>query len=193
MANTSKTGTVKLTKVPYDRTKRDMHGRVIGNPYQYKSGKTMYQAVPEAMVTLPKQNAFIIQKKHVYLDKEKKNQATYILGYSNLKGKTQNDKTRRHYFVARQIWRGGNPALVLYRYSGYDLGLAKQVFAEIPYDKAEYLAKDGKFHAYSKKSETAKQIVARKVRQQKALEAMKTKAYGDKSARKAWAQARKKK
>lgn len=173
--------------VPYDPNKKDANGRVIGNPYQLTSNGKRYQAVPERMVTLPKKNAFIIAKKHVNLNDQYGNQATYVLGYSNLSGKRQNGKTRRHYFAARLIYRGGNPALALYRYSGYDLGLAKQAFGEIAYDKAEYLGRDGKFHAYRKASMTSQEIVAAKVRQQQALERMKTKAYGDKNARRAYA------
>lgn len=180
----------KFQPVPYDPTKKDMYGRVIGNPYRLTSNGKAYQAVPERMVTLPKGNAFIIAKKHVNLGGKSNNQATYVLGYSNLEGKRQNGKTRRHYFVARLIYRGGNPALALYRYSGYDLALAKEVFAEIAYDKAEYMGKDNKFHAYRKSSMTAEQIVKAKVRKQKALETMKTKAYGSKSERQAWAKSK---
>ena len=177
--------------VPYDPTKRDANGRVIGNPYQLTSNGTRYQAVPERMVTLPKGNAFIIAKKHVQLDE--RNQATYVLGYSNLSGKRQNGKTRRHYFVARLIYRGGNPALALYRYSGYDLGTAKTVFHEIAYNSAEYLGKDKKFHSYSKKSMTSADIVKSKIKQQDALEKMKTAAYGSKADRVAYAQKNRKK
>jgi len=180
-------------KVPYDNTKKDKNGRVIGNPYRLTSNGKMYQAVPERMVTLPKGNAFIIAKKHVNLNDQYGNQATYVLGYSNLSGKRQNGKTRRHYFVARLIYRGGNPALALYRYSGYDLQIAKDVFGEIAYDKAEYL--DGKtntFKPYRKASMTAEEVVKAKVRKQEALERMKTKAYGSKAERKAYAQSHKK-
>lgn len=173
--------------VAYNPSKKDANGRVIGNPYQLTSNGKRYQAVPERMVTLPKGNAFIIAKKHVNLGGEYNNQATYVLGYSNLSGKRQNGKTRRHYFVARLIYRGGNPALALYRYSGYDLGIAKQTFSEIAYDKAEYLGKDNKFHPYRKASMTAAEVVAAKVRQQQALERMKTKAYGSKAERRAYA------
>ncbi len=189
-AKTTKATTAKKTfkSVPYDKTKKDMYGRVIGNPYRMTSNGKAYQAVPERMVTLPKGNAFIIAKKHVYLNGDKNNQATYVLGYSNLAGKRQNGKTRRHYFVARLIYRGGNPALALYRYSGYDLQLAKQVLGEIAYDKAEYLGKDNKFHAYRKTSMTSEEIVKSKIRKQQALERMKTKAYGSKEERKAYAQ-----
>lgn len=192
-AKTTKATTAKKTfkPVPYDKTKKDMYGRVIGNPYRLTSNGKAYQAVPERMVTLPKGNAFIIAKKHVNLGGANNNEATYVLGYSNLEGKRQNGKTRRHYFVARLIYRGGNPALALYRYSGYDLQLAKDVFSEIAYDKAEYMGKDNKFHPYRKSSMTANEIVKAKVRKQQALERMKTKAYGDKAARRAYAQSHK--
>lgn len=182
---TSKT----FRKVPYDATKKDKNGRVIGNPYRFVSNGKTYQAVPESMVSLPKGNAFIIAKKHVNLGGQYNNQATYVLGYSNLSGKRQNGKTRRHYFVARLIYRGGNPALALYRYSGYDLQTAKDVFSEIAYDKAEYQGRDGQFHPYRKASMTSAEVVAAKVRKQEALERMKTKAYGDKATRQAYARA----
>ena len=174
--------------VPYDPSKKDKNGRVIGNPYRLTSGGKNYQAVPERMVTLPKGNAFIIAKKHVNLGGEYNNQATYVLGYSNLSGHRQNGKVRRHYFVARLIYRGGNPALALYRYSGYDLQLAKDVFSEIAYDKAEYQGRDGKFYPYRKASMTSQEVVAAKVRKQEALERMKTAAYGSKEERRAYAQ-----
>lgn len=178
--------------VPYDPSKKDKNQRVVGNPYRLTSNGKMYQAVPERMVSLPKGNAFIIAKKHVNLGGQFNNQATYVLGYSNLSGQRQNGKTRRHYFVARLIYRGGNPALALYRYSGYDLQLAKDVFSEIAYDKAEYQGKDGKFHPYRKASMTSKEVVAAKVRKQEALERMKTAAYGSKEERRAYAQKNKK-
>ena len=188
----TKATTAKKTfkPVPYDPTKKDMYGRVIGNPYRLTNNGKAYQAVPERMVTLPKGNSFIIAKKHVNLGGKSNNQATYVLGYSNLEGKRQNGKTRRHYFVARLIYRGGNPALALYRYSGYDLALAKEVFAEIAYNKAEYMDKEGKFVPYDKSSMSSEEIVKSKIRKQKALEAMKTKAYGNKEKRQAWAESK---
>lgn len=173
--------------LPYDPNTKDKFGRVIGNPYRGTIAGKTYQAVPEQMISLPQGNSFIVARKHIVLDKNN-NQATYVFGYNNLgtknnRPKTQNGHVRRTYFVARLIWRGGSPALSLYRYVGYNQVIARQVFSEIPYDSAEYKAKDGKFYPYSKSSMTAKEIVEKSIRQQ---EYQKTKMYGDAAKRRTY-------
>ena len=52
-------------KVPYKKDNRDKFGRVVGNPYQYKSSKGgMYMLAPQSMITLPEGNSFIVMRKH---------------------------------------------------------------------------------------------------------------------------------
>lgn len=149
-----------------------------GNPYQTNVKGKPYMKVPEKMVTLPKGNAFITARKHLelettYVDKNgntRHNMAVYVLGYSNLNGKTQSGKTRRHWFVARQINVGGTPKLALYRYSGYDRSLARRVFMEIPCTESFWLKR--KQHQGGEWEErwvegnaiTAKEVVAAKVK-----------------------------
>lgn len=180
-----------FTKVAYDPTKKNQWGRVEGNPYQYSSKgrngeKIMWQMVPESFISLKKGNAFIVAKKHI--DMGDKNgyhsEATYVRGYSNLGSKTLNGHVRRMHFVARLIYRGGTPALTLYRYCGYSEDLAKQVFQEIPYTSAEYLGKDKQFHSFTKPSMTAQEIVEKKIA---AKERLLSKAYGNPEQRKAFA------
>ena len=158
--------------------KKDSYGRVLGNPYQTKVAGKSYMKVPERMVTLPKGNTFITGRKHqelstTYTDKNGKtrhNIATYVLGYSNLSGKTQNGKTRRHWFVARQFNVGGYPKLSLFRYSGYDRATARRVFMEIPCTDSQWLKRtrhqDGQWEEYwvNGKAITAAKVVAAKVK-----------------------------
>ena len=192
----------KFTRVPYDPKNRDeKYGKVQGTPYDYVDDEQKrWTMVPEKMVTLTKRNSFIIARKHQVLQTKnpktgKQNIAVYVMGYSNLNSKTSTTKnqngearTRRVYFVARQIQRGGTPALVLFKYHGYDQQLAKQVFAEIAYTQAWYLDSQTKeFKEYSKKSMTASEIVKAKIKKAQNLEAMKTKAYGSKEERRQWA------
>ncbi len=178
---------LKFQRVKYDPSKKNAYDKVVGNPYQLTANGKKYQAVPEKMVTLPSGNHFIIARKHVNLGGEYNNKAVYVLGYSNLTGKRQNGKTRRSYFVARLIYRGGIPNLALYRYLGYNYNIAKDVFREIPYDFAEYLAKDGNFHPYTRKSMTSAEIVRANIKKNESLERLKTKAYGTKEQRQAYA------
>lgn len=130
------------------------------------------------MVTLPQGNAFITARKHMdlsstYKDKDgntRHNKAVYVMGYSNLAGKTQNGKQRRHWFVARQFNVGGTPKLSLFRYSGYDRATARRVFMEIPCTESFWLNRiqhqDGKWEDrwVSGKAITAAEIVAAKVK-----------------------------
>ena len=191
---TSKTmAKTTLQKVAYNKNKRDKFNRVVGNPYQYKANGVMYQAVPETMVTLKPGNSFIVARKHLNLVDQKtgksKGMATYVLGYSNLSGKTQSGHQRRSYWVARQIFRGGRPALAIYSYKGYNQALAKQVFSEIPYSEAWYRDKNNNFQPYRKTSMSSEQIVQRRIKLQKSKETLKTKAYGSKEKRQAYAKA----
>lgn len=148
------------------------------NPYQTKVKGKPYMKVPEKMVTLPKGNAFITARKHMklsttYVDKNgntRHNMAVYVLGYSNLNGKTQSGKTRRHWFVARQFNVGGTPKLSLFRYSGYDRSLARRVFMEIPCTESFWLKREqhqgGKWEEIWVKGNaiTAQEVVAAKVK-----------------------------
>lgn len=190
----------KFTRVKYNPKNKNNFGKVVGTPYDYvDENQKRYTMVPEKMVTLNKGNNFIIARKHQTLSTVnpktgQQNIAVYVMGYSNLEGttssKTKNGTPRRRrvYFVARQIQRGGTPALALFKYYGYDQLLAKEVFKEIAYSQAWYLdAKTNQFKPYSKSSMTAAEIVKAKVQKAKNLEAMKTKAYGNKEARRQWA------
>lgn len=177
-------------KVNYSPAKKDNNGRVMGNPYQFKSsnGKD-YMLVPEKMVTLPKGNHFIVMRKHS--NNKKGDIITYVYGYVNLESKRQasarnSKRVRRYYFVARQISTFGNPKLALFRYCGYDQNIARQVFRDIPYNDAQYIDKDGIWHEFSGKGKTAADIVTANIRRQEGIERMKTLAYGSKEDRRYW-------
>ncbi len=176
-------------RVPYNKDKRDKNGRVVNNPYQYKSSNgKMFMLAPQSMITLPEGNAFIVMRKH---SKGKGNDIiTWVYGYSNTPNKTQNGKTRRVYFVARLHNTFGKPKLATPYWHSYDQYAMKQLFNDIPYNAgAQYVDKDGKWHEYNQKSLTGKQIVARKIRKQENYQRALDKAYGTKEQRRAWVQA----
>lgn len=179
-------------KVPYKKDNRDKFGRVVGNPYQYKSSKGgMYMLAPQSMITLPEGNSFIVMRKHS--NGKNNNIITWVYGYSNTGKKNSNGKERRVYFVARLHNTFGKPKLATPYWQSYDQVAMKQLFQDIPYNAgAQYVDKNGVWHDYNKKQLTGKEIVARKVRKQENYQRALEIAYGSKEQRRAWAEAQRK-